>query len=497
MARSSITKTLGPIHFEDLDPRRFEDLVRELAYDFKDWQSIEATGRGGSDDGFDIRAYERFGDTTAESEGADPGEEAPHPMEGRVWMYQCKREKEIGPARVASIVSDGVDPKLPPYGYVLAAPANFSKASYDKFREELRNRGVVEFYLWGRAALEDMLHLPKNDHILFTFFGISLVSRRKSRATEIRAVVNTKNKLFKVLGENPHHRPVLFRDTKDVHYPYKTEYKDFKERPRWREYPVIEMYPLGLCVQVAKFFAFRNPIKKEWDFSKAVNLVQRQIDEEEKTQSHELRQNVEGFWEFFQKANQTMFVVFGFVRFDSIVVIDSEGDSLHKFPHIYVDFQGDRGPFDGFSEYLEISEHFHEPVKGLKRTKVFPPTFSRPRIGKIYRDKSVQLDAQTLAFFKNGSPWLDTIYDCGDKYAFLNPGDVVEVDKTEERDAKRSMIKITNKRQERGEDILSRREQDPMAERRAEEQIGRKLESNDTITVYEFKRVYEWQLKQS
>ena len=59
MARSNITRTLGPIHFEDLDPRRFEDLVRELAYDFRDWQSIEATGRGGNDDGFDIRAYER------------------------------------------------------------------------------------------------------------------------------------------------------------------------------------------------------------------------------------------------------------------------------------------------------------------------------------------------------------------------------------------------------------------------------------------------------
>jgi hypothetical protein len=48
MTRSSITRTLGPIHFEDLDPRRFEDLVRELAYDFRDWQSIEATGRGGA-----------------------------------------------------------------------------------------------------------------------------------------------------------------------------------------------------------------------------------------------------------------------------------------------------------------------------------------------------------------------------------------------------------------------------------------------------------------
>lgn len=49
--KPKVTKTYGPIHFEDLDPHRFEDLVRELIYDFRDWQSIEATGRTGSDEG--------------------------------------------------------------------------------------------------------------------------------------------------------------------------------------------------------------------------------------------------------------------------------------------------------------------------------------------------------------------------------------------------------------------------------------------------------------
>ena len=53
------TRTHNPIHFEDLEPKRFEDLVRELIYDSKDWKTIEATDRGGDDEGFDIRAYER------------------------------------------------------------------------------------------------------------------------------------------------------------------------------------------------------------------------------------------------------------------------------------------------------------------------------------------------------------------------------------------------------------------------------------------------------
>lgn len=50
------TRTLNPLHFEDLEPHRFEDLVRQLIYDFRHWQSIEATGRLGADEGVDSRA---------------------------------------------------------------------------------------------------------------------------------------------------------------------------------------------------------------------------------------------------------------------------------------------------------------------------------------------------------------------------------------------------------------------------------------------------------
>jgi len=47
------------LHLEDLEPHRFEDLIRQLIYDFRQWRSIEATGRAGSDEGMDIRAIER------------------------------------------------------------------------------------------------------------------------------------------------------------------------------------------------------------------------------------------------------------------------------------------------------------------------------------------------------------------------------------------------------------------------------------------------------
>jgi hypothetical protein len=153
MARSKpiVTRTFAPIHFEDLDPHRFEDLIRELIYDFRDWQSIEATGRSGGDDGFDIRAFEKIPPEVQPDDQEEPVE-VQHPMDGPRWMIQGKREKTLTPSDVKKILDD-VDADDPPYGYILAASAVFSKKSYDVFRDELRNKGVMEFYLWGRPEL--------------------------------------------------------------------------------------------------------------------------------------------------------------------------------------------------------------------------------------------------------------------------------------------------------------------------------------------------------
>lgn len=495
MPRPHTTRTLGPIHFEDLEPKRFEDLVRELIYDLKDWQSIEATGRGGNDDGFDVRAYERSRVMAIEVDDEDPGEGAVHPMDGNVWMIQCKRESTLGPSRVKDIIAEGVDPESPPYGYILVAPANFSKTSFDTFREELRKRGVMEFYLWGRAALEDMLHFPKNDHILFTFFGISLASRRRSRSTEIRSTVATKNKLLKLLGTNPNHSPVLFRDINDTHYPFKDEYRDFKEQPRWREFPVVDMDPLGLVVQVREHFAYCDPETKEWDFTEAVNLIRRQADEERADDDQELKKRVEGFWEFFPKSHQAKYIRNALVRYDSIAVIDSEGDSAYKFPHIYAEFKGNRGPFFWFWDYIQFNEYRNEELNNEKRVSKFPEVFPKQKLGTIHRERSLHLSERNTSYIKNHSSWLTALYDCDRKFDFLNAGDVIGIAGTEDRNTSQTLIKVTHKRQESAKAVINDQKGTLMGKQTVEDQIGRPLTPEDTITIYEFKIVYDWQLK--
>jgi hypothetical protein len=213
----------------------------------------------------------------------------------------------------------------------------------------------MEFYLWGKPELEDMLHLPKNDRILFTFFGISLVSRRRSRATEIRFGINNKNKLYRIFGDQiSGHQSVLARDAKDDNYPYKQEYKDFKDRPRWREYIASEYHPLGLIVNVHRHFAYIDLAKKEFDFAPAVSLIFRESDSDKEGKAqNDIRRRVEDFWEHLPRQNQATFCRDGLIRYDEMLVIDDKGDVSHKFPHLFVDFKGPSGPFAGFYEHVE------------------------------------------------------------------------------------------------------------------------------------------------
>jgi hypothetical protein len=495
MANPHITRTLGPIHFEDLDPHRFEDLVRQLAYDFRQWKSIESTGRGGADDGFDIRAYEGVELPNTDLADDDDSEDLVHPMEGNLWMIQCKREKEVGPRKVAKIIVDAVNSADPPYGYILAAPVHFSKAAHDKFREELRARGVMEFFLWGAGELEDMLFQPKNDRILFAFFGISLTTRRRSRTTEIRASVNAKNKLLRTLGDHPHHQSILLRDLGDAEYPYEDHYRDFKERPRWKAYSVVRFHPLGLVVSVRKHYAFLDRQSKKWDFTKAVNLASA-ADGRRSRDDAQQELAAKGFWEQIARANRATFVTDGLIRFDSIVFIDDKGDIEHKYPHVFVEFHAERGPFAGVFQFLELNEHHHEYIKGLSRISVFPKDFPAPSFGTLYSDRTLALGDQARASVRFNSGDV-TIYDARQEYTYLKPTDVIAFDKALERDGQKTLLKITSTRAMKGRELLALYVDNPSLKFDVEQQIGRELRPKDEVQVIEAIVIYDWQIDQN
>jgi Restriction endonuclease len=230
------TRTLNPLPFEALEPKRFEDLVRQLAYDFRLWRMLEATGRTGSDDGYDARGFEivtELGDGPEPEEQEADSETSPAPTTDRIWLIQCKRERTIGPAKLRQHLGHIADEEARNlYGIVFAAACDFSKATRDELHTWCRERGISEVHIWGKGEIEDQLFQPKNDHLLFAYFGISLQIRRRSARTAIRSMLTMKRKVHRHLGDGEHHfRPILLRDPDEDQYPYIEEGADLENLP--------------------------------------------------------------------------------------------------------------------------------------------------------------------------------------------------------------------------------------------------------------------------
>ncbi len=142
---------------------------------------------------------------------------------------------------------------------------------------------MTEFCFWGKDYLEDQLSLPQNDEILFTFFGLSLSPRRRSRTTELKFNINNKNKILKLIfGRNellgqgvPRGKTFLLRDIKAEHYPDRKAYPDSDKHRRWEEHNAAHVTAKGVFFRFRERYAYLDQVKEEWDFSMAVDLIPR------------------------------------------------------------------------------------------------------------------------------------------------------------------------------------------------------------------------------
>ena len=395
------TKTLNPLPFEHLEPRRFEDLVRQLAYEFKNWRTLEATGRSGSDEGYDIRGWEIVPDAdTPEPSDDDERELAVDtPMENdREWLFQCKREKSIGPTKLGKIIDEiGMDTLGNLYGLVFACSCDLSKKSRDVFRAKCREAGISECLIWSRGELEDMLFQPKNDGLLFAYFGISLKIKRRSLKTALRARLATKRKAKRAFGDGDYlYQPILLRDPEDEKYPYLSGDLDRKEH-RWLVRSISGSHPLGVDIQFQKFRAFLDEDGVDWDIADAYNEADHHHEDrwQDYEEKQELSSEIHGFcYDKIDKKCQGTLIVNGLLRFEDIIEIDPDGDPVFRGPHVYVSFSDNRPPVYQFNACLtvpEISEKNDDdmfvkvaekrelilPNKIDNRVKVFPKKFRK------------------------------------------------------------------------------------------------------------------------
>jgi hypothetical protein len=350
---TSVTRTVNPLHFEDLEPKRFEDLIRQLAYDFKNWRRLEATGRSGSDDGFDARGYEQIGSggSASSDDDEDGGSDEGIGAEDRLWLIQCKREKSITPSKMRAHLAE-IRITEPLYGVIFAAACDFSKATRDVLAAWCRDNGISEWHLWGKAELEDQLLQPKNDGILFAYFGISFAIRRRSNVSEIRRQVAIKRKLAKLVDG----RTALLRDVDDDQYPFPP---DDGAPPNWRVRELRQLTSMGLLVRVSVREAWLSSDGEEWDA--ALESEGQGVDNgqdtwhERSAEEKELDRIARESWRAFPDAEKAWLYTEGYIPYSQIMLIDDIGDDEFQGPHIFI-----AGWNDGFAmgqQWIESMEH--------------------------------------------------------------------------------------------------------------------------------------------
>ncbi len=395
-----VTKTIHPLPFENLDPNRFEDLVRQLAYDFRDWISLEATGRSGSDSGYDIRGLERIGShvdrpAPLDTDGIEDEDELTDPNEDRLWLVQCKREKEIGPSKLGRYI-DAIssEEKKRIYGLIVVASCDISKKARDVFLAKCREAGISECYIWSRAELEDMLFQPKNDGLLFAYFGISLTLRRRSVINNLRSKLSIKRKLIRTFGNGKYiSRSALFLNPEDTDYPYSTDGQDYRDLS-WKVRRLTEYHPLGIWFEAKRYAAFLDEDRIHWDmadvFNEDTEIWQNPWASEEEEKEHSrLRMEINEIVRQFPQQCRAFIVVEGLVKFEDILEVDKDGDSIFHDPIIYVNCNKDGIPCISTHAVLRSESVYgerrdSEPLKEIvPSAKIHLPDIVTNRIEKF------------------------------------------------------------------------------------------------------------------
>jgi Restriction endonuclease len=369
-------RTVNPLHFEDLEPHRFEDLVRQLIYSFRDWHDLQATGRLGADDGIDIRAFERV---RAPGVDADDEDGEP-PVIEREWRVQCKRERRIGPAKVEQIVEGLLGSGDAPHGVMLCAACDFSKKSRDRFRELLAAAGVEEFFLWGKAELEDRLFQPVNDHLLWAYFGFSLRVKKRALKTELRARLATKRKLAKTLGAptEPERGAVFIRGADADEYSHDPHGDE--DGSSMRGYFKFEghVWPDLLGFVTKQHFAFWDRETGEVDYHEAVDLSYPDLHEfgiYDNVRDPD-ESNARNYWTAkISPEKRGIVKTISVIHYDQVLAVDELGDGVNPGTHLIVDFEGRDSPFRRSRTFVvdrEYGDSALRPLDDLKRRRVFP-----------------------------------------------------------------------------------------------------------------------------
>ena len=173
------TKTTNNLHFEDLSPERFEDLIRDIFYNEKKWLELYPYGKKGKDGGIDILAIEE--------------------NNGRriVWGVQCKRYQKIQKSDLTQII-DTIkikNSKLPDV-LLLTFTCDISKENKNYLDIYAKTNGINKSIIWTSSFIESKLY-NDSPELLYKYFDINLGKKKSGKANSISGIIKKRDKLRK------------------------------------------------------------------------------------------------------------------------------------------------------------------------------------------------------------------------------------------------------------------------------------------------------------
>lgn len=310
-----VTKTIGQLHFEDLDPIRFEELILSIVYRMRRWEKLNHFGKKGSDDGIDIRAVELL-----ENGKRD------------IYHIQCKRYSKMTVTQIKSIVKDYVakNKEVPDF-YILAVSCPLTKKQVEIFEKFCDENGFKSCRVWTGSVIEAMLYGSYQD-LLFAYFGINMIEKKNQTAGSIRRnialkkrmksdfiqypVMKTSDDHMKVVREpwlKFKHSEVIIRSIYDKAYPEENTLLN-NDGTGYYKAEVYDFYHNGLLVRAYPYAQKIIICDEEYDG----NIQEKEVSVE----------------------------ILGCIPFENIIEYDFDGDEYYPFPHLFCDFVNPTDPYE-------------------------------------------------------------------------------------------------------------------------------------------------------
>ena len=308
------TRTTNRLHFEDLDPRRFEDLAHSLVYRFRRWEDIHHDGRVGSDAGADIRATERLEDGSV-----------------RHWSVQCKRYESFASADGRKAVDEAdAGALVRPDVLLLVIGCDVSLKARTATEDHAASLGIGNIHFWTASKLEVMLQADHPD-LLFTFFGISRARQERNAESNIKRNLGLKRKLQRVFPSGCGNPRIIIRSVDDESYPNAEEAPSGQISTWFRcEFGGHHHEGLEVVLRVEQVIVDRDEerwafvdwsdpaVRRTWDLPSAINL---------------------------SKYDIVKVYSIGQIPFTNIVEVDETGDEYYNDTHLFCRFFGNAGPY--------------------------------------------------------------------------------------------------------------------------------------------------------